>query len=121
MCIHAYCVDSFERFPNNLVDAMLDHHLNVCSAGHGCGECGSVQVLDRFRVILDIFADRARTTEAKLQVGLLLLSATLCLSSISDRLVGRVGTGIVCMYVAGSKHVCVTCVFCRCFSTRQKR
>lgn len=25
-------------------------------------------VLDRFRVILDIFADRARTTEAKLQV-----------------------------------------------------
>lgn len=48
---------------------MLDHHLNVCSAGHGCGECGSVQVLDRFRVILDIFADRARTTEAKLQVG----------------------------------------------------
>lgn len=27
-----------------------------------------VKVLDRFRVILDIFADRARTTEAKLQV-----------------------------------------------------
>lgn len=28
-------------------------------------------ILDRFRVILDIFADRARTTEAKLQVPLL--------------------------------------------------
>lgn len=29
---------------------------------------GGATVLDRFRVILDIFADRARTTEAKLQV-----------------------------------------------------
>lgn len=28
---------------------------------------GGATVLDRFRVILDIFADRARTTEAKLQ------------------------------------------------------
>lgn len=28
---------------------------------------GGAVVLDRFRVILDIFADRARTTEAKLQ------------------------------------------------------
>eukprot|EP00903_Cladosiphon_okamuranus_P006921 g6736.t1 len=31
---------------------------------------GGSKVLDRFRVILDIFADRARTTEAKLQVEL---------------------------------------------------
>lgn len=29
-------------------------------------------VLDRFRVILDIFADRARTTEAKLQASVIL-------------------------------------------------
>ncbi|CAM9745222.1 unnamed protein product, partial [Hapterophycus canaliculatus] len=28
---------------------------------------GGANVLDRFRVILDIFADRARTNEAKLQ------------------------------------------------------
>lgn len=30
---------------------------------------GGAAVLDRFRVILDIFADRARTTEAKLQAS----------------------------------------------------
>lgn len=32
---------------------------------------GGATVLDRFRVILDIFADRARTTDAKLQASLI--------------------------------------------------
>lgn len=32
---------------------------------------GGATVLDRFRVILDIFATRARTTEAKLQASII--------------------------------------------------
>ena len=34
---------------------------------------GGATVLDRFRVILDIFADRARTTEAQLQARYVLM------------------------------------------------
>ncbi|CAM9501820.1 unnamed protein product [Ectocarpus sp. 6 AP-2014] len=60
-------------------------------------EWGGAIVLDRFAVILDIFADRARTTEAKLQVELAMLkykAAHLVKGSGSgfDRQGGGVGT-----------------------------
>ncbi|CBJ48981.1 MHflX, mitochondrial HflX GTPase [Ectocarpus siliculosus] len=60
-------------------------------------EWGGATVLDRFAVILDIFADRARTTEAKLQVELAMLkykAAHLVKGSGSgfDRQGGGVGT-----------------------------
>lgn len=55
-------------------------------------EWGGATVLDRFAVILDIFADRARTTEAKLQARVVAVQLKRCVMDATSAAVVAAAT-----------------------------